>query len=66
MVGHLQDFLSLHDPPGRASSLGRPNPISYPVSYLLTLNSSKTEFHFSTVDLRGLEQNHTQLKSCYI
>jgi len=32
-MGHLlQDFLSLHDPPGRARSLGRPNPVSYPVS----------------------------------
>jgi len=34
MMSHLQDFLSLQDPPGRASSLGRPNPVSYPVSYL--------------------------------
>ena len=33
MMGHLQDCSSLHDPPGRASSLGRPNPVSYPVSY---------------------------------
>jgi len=33
-MGHLQDFSSLHDPPGWASSLGRPNPISYPVSYI--------------------------------
>ena len=31
-MGHQQDFLSLHDPPGRASSLGRPNPVSYLVS----------------------------------
>jgi len=31
-MGHLQDFISLHDPPGRSSSLGRPNPVSYPVS----------------------------------
>jgi len=29
MMGHLQDCSSLHDPPGRASSLGRPNPVSY-------------------------------------
>ena len=33
-MGHLQDCSSLHDPPGRASSLGRPNPVSYPVSYV--------------------------------
>ena len=32
MMGHLQDCSSLHDPPGRASSLERPNPVSYPVS----------------------------------
>ena len=33
MMGHLQDCSCLHDPPGRASSLGRPNgnPVSYPV-----------------------------------
>ena len=36
-MGHQQDFLSLHDPPGRASSLGRPNPVSYPVSYINNL-----------------------------
>jgi len=35
-MGHLQDFLSLHDPLGRASSLGRPNPVSYPVSFTFT------------------------------
>jgi len=34
MMGHLQDCSSLHDPPGRASSLGRPNPVSYPVSWI--------------------------------
>jgi len=28
MMGHLHNFKSLHDPPGRASSLGRPNPVS--------------------------------------
>jgi len=28
MMGHLQDFSSLHDPPARASSLERPNPVS--------------------------------------
>jgi len=34
MMGHLlQDFLSLHEPPGPASSLGRPNMVSYPISY---------------------------------
>jgi len=31
-------FSSLHDPPGRASSLGRPNP----VSYLITLTQFLT------------------------
>jgi len=29
MTGNLQDFSSPHDPPGRASSLGRPNTVSY-------------------------------------
>ena len=33
MMGHLQDWSSLQDPTGRASSLGRPNPVSYPASY---------------------------------
>jgi len=37
MMSHLRDFLSLHDPPGRASSLGKPNRVSYPVSYFVLL-----------------------------
>jgi len=28
-MGYLQDFSNLHDPLGRASSLERPNPVSY-------------------------------------
>ena len=32
MMGHLQDFSSLHDPPGQAISLGMPNLVSYKLS----------------------------------
>jgi len=49
-MGYQQDFLNLHDPPGRASSLGRPNPVSYPVSYISTSPKRKLRNNIDVID----------------
>jgi len=49
-MGYQQDFLNLHDPPGRASSLGRPNPVSYPVSYTSISPKRKLRNNIDVID----------------